>query len=189
MAAATWSLWTVGHSDRSPEELRRLLVAQGLECVADVRRYPASRRHPHFGKERLAAWLAEEGIGYVHLEGLGGHREPRPDSPHTALEGAFRGYADHMGTEEFRAAFERLRDGSHERPTTVMCAERDWRQCHRGLLADRLVLEGATVLHVVDEGAPVLHARHPALRIHGSRSAYCSDVQLGFADWLDAPRS
>ena len=56
MAALT--LFTIGHSTRTLEELVELLRCAGVTLVVDVRRFPGSRRHPQFGRERLAAGLA-----------------------------------------------------------------------------------------------------------------------------------
>ena len=86
-----------------------------MKALVDVRRYPVSRRHPQFGRERLAAALHEAGIAYVHELDLGGHRDPHPDSPNTGLpEGAFRGYADHMATPAFAAALARVESRARE---------------------------------------------------------------------------
>ena len=90
-------VFTLGHSTRSIDELIGLIGEHGIAELVDVRRYPASRRHPQFGRERLERSLGEASVDYVHEGDLGGHREPRADSPNTAWrEEAFRGYADHM---------------------------------------------------------------------------------------------
>ena len=71
-----------------------LLTEHGVKVLADVRRFPGSRRFPHFRRDALAAALAEVGITYRHLPGLGGHRRARPDSPHSYWTNAgFRAYA------------------------------------------------------------------------------------------------
>ena len=97
-------IWSVGHGARPIEELVATLADAGIQTVADVRSAPGSRRHPQFGAKALAQSLGDVGIAYVHLPGLGGRREPRDDSPHRAIRvAAFRGYADHMASDEFRA--------------------------------------------------------------------------------------
>lgn len=99
-------VFTLGHSTRGLEDFLALLAEHGVEVLADVRRYPGSRRFPHFRRETLAAALAAAGIAYHHLPGLGGHRKPRTDSPHTHWTSAgFRAYADHTETAEFQEAF------------------------------------------------------------------------------------
>lgn len=144
-------IYTIGHSTLTFEAFAALLAGAGVERLADVRRYPGSRRLPQFGSAELAAALANVGIGYLHLEALGGRRRPLPGSPNGAWRSdQFRGYADHMGTAEFRAGMERLLED--RRTTTVMCAESvPWR-CHRNLLSDDLVRRGLEVLHIMSDG-------------------------------------
>src|SRR5688500_10010098 len=98
-------VYTIGHSTRSLDELIALLREHGIERLADSRRYPGSRRYPHFSREALEGSLPEHGIDYVHVPELGGRRKPAAGSPNTALRNEqFRAYADHMATGEFRAA-------------------------------------------------------------------------------------
>ena len=86
-----------------------MLRAQGVEALADVRRFPGSRRMPWFNEGSLAALLAEAGIEYVHLPELGGRRRPLPGSPNGGWRvGQFQGYADHMTSAAFAAGLERL---------------------------------------------------------------------------------
>ncbi len=121
------TIWTVGHSTRTAAELIDLLAAHGIEVVADVRRFPGSRRHPQFGRERLAVALRAAGIDYRHLGDLGGRRPVRPDSPNTAWrEPGFRGYADHMETPAWRAAIAALQELARGRRTAILCAEAVW---------------------------------------------------------------
>src|SRR5687768_10684215 len=110
MAKRKQTIWTIGHSTRPIEDFLRLLAAGEIELLADVRRFPASRRHPQFNQEALTESLAAEEIEYVHLPGLGGRRSKRlPDSPNNAWRvAAFNAYADHLQSEEFQADFHRL---------------------------------------------------------------------------------
>ena len=79
------TIWTIGHSTRPIEELLKLLAAGNIKLLADVRRYPGSRRHPQFNQDALAASLADVEIEYRHFVDLGGRRSQRlPDSPNTA---------------------------------------------------------------------------------------------------------
>jgi uncharacterized protein (DUF488 family) len=157
---------TIGHSTRTLDEFLGLLRAHRVSEIVDVRRYPASRRYPHFSRERLAAELEARGIGYHHEPDLGGRRQPRPDSRHTAWRAAaFRGYADHMESPEFQAALGRLIDGSAARIVAIMCAEAvPWR-CHRQLIADALVARGMEVAHVLGAARPAEHALSPHARV------------------------
>jgi uncharacterized protein (DUF488 family) len=155
-------IYTVGHSTRPQEELIAILKEAGVERLIDVRRFPGSRRHPHFGKEALRAGLAGNAIAYRHEPDLGGRRDPRPDSPNTAWRvAAFRGFADHMASPAFRSALERLVAGSRM-PTVVMCAEALPWKCHRQLIADALVARGVEVVHLLAPGQRQVHVLNPA---------------------------
>lgn len=151
-------VFTIGHSTRSIEELLALLAEHGIRVLVDVRRYPASRRHPQFSRDALAASLAAAGIEYVHEPDLGGRRAARPDSPHTAWRvEAFRGYADHMETPAFNAALEQLIRRAAGTPTAILCAEAvPWR-CHRRLISDALIARGVEVLHILSPGRAEPH--------------------------------
>jgi uncharacterized protein (DUF488 family) len=147
-------IYTIGHSVHTAEAFVRLLTAHGIRQLADIRTVPASRRHPHFNKAALDAYLAQHGITYRHFAALGGLRKPRPDSVNTGWrhEG-FRGYADYMQTRDFREGVCLLEDFSRVAPTTVMCAEAVWWQCHRRLLADALSVRGVSVRHILSLAA------------------------------------
>jgi uncharacterized protein (DUF488 family) len=142
-------VWTIGHSNIALETFLERLRAHEIALIADVRRFPASRRHPHFSEAALAAALEDCHIGYLHLPELGGRRSPRPDSRNTAWRNdAFRGYADYMEAPAFHAGVDRLLVVAAGRRTAVMCAEALWWQCHRGLIADYLKADGHEVLHI-----------------------------------------
>jgi uncharacterized protein (DUF488 family) len=144
-------LYTIGHSTRPFEGFLMLLQREGIEHLVDVRRFPASRRHPHFDGAALAAALRDAGIDYEHAPSLGGRRAARRDSRNLGWSNAsFRGYADHTATEEFQDALARVLDVARDRPTTVMCAEAvPWR-CHRTLIADAAIARGWMVMHILD---------------------------------------
>ena len=158
-------LQTLGHSTRSLDELIALLEEFEVGLLVDVRRFPGSRRYPHFSRDVLANRMPTVGIEYLHEPDLGGRRAPRPDSPNTAWRvAAFRCYADHMATEEFAAALQRVIDAQSRRPA-VMCAEAvPWR-CHRQLIADALVARGLEVQHILGPGQTMPHALHPQARV------------------------
>jgi uncharacterized protein (DUF488 family) len=144
-------IWTIGHSTLPAEDFIALLGTHGIELLADVRRFPSSRRHPQFNREPLTASLEAAGIEYLHFSELGGRREPRPDSVNTGWrEAGFRGYADYMQTAEFQAGIARLFEASSPRRCVIMCAEKAWQNCHRGLIADLLKASGLAVVHIAD---------------------------------------
>src|SRR5690606_29318613 len=165
-AAPPATVFTVGHSTRTVEELIALLRERGVTVLVDVRRFPGSRRHPQFGRDALAGALAAHGIGYTHSPGLGGRRPVRPDSPNTAWRNrGFRGYADHMQTREFAAALAELKDLAARETAAILCAEAvPWR-CHRRLIADALVVEGIRVLHILGPGRVEAHVLDPHARV------------------------
>lgn len=150
---------TVGHSNHDERRFIELLHRGGVEAIADVRAQPHSRRNPHFNAGALAASLEAAGISYTGFgERLGGRREPVEGSPNDAWEdAAFRGYADHMKSRDFAAGLEGLEKLARSRHTAVMCAEGDWRLCHRRLIADALTLRGWRVVHVAPDGTTSGH--------------------------------
>ena len=160
------TLYTVGHSNRDGAAFVSILLAHGVGTLVDVRRFPRSKRHPQFSEGPLEASLRAAGILYRHEPDLGGWREPRADSLNTAWpKDALRGYADHMSTDAFRSALDRLLERAAAETTAVMCAEADPRQCHRQLLADALVAAGAEVVHIRGLVEVEAHALHPAARV------------------------
>jgi len=177
LGAGATPIFTIGHSTRSIEALIAMLRENGVARLADIRRYPGSRKHPQFSKESLTASLSTEGIAYEHFVDLGGRRRPRPDSPNTVWRNdQFRGYADHMATPEFRRAVELLLAVSPV--TAVLCAEAvPWR-CHRNLLADELTRRGVDVIHILDAGVTRPHTMNPAARIEGEALIYPANDQL-----------
>jgi uncharacterized protein (DUF488 family) len=155
-------IYTVGHSTLSLNDFLALLRAHGIERLVDVRRFPGSRRHPHFGAGPLARALAEARIKYQHEPELGGRRTPAAASPNSAWRSAgFRGYADYMATPAFAAALERLLVQAAADRTTIMCAEAvPWR-CHRQLIADALVARGYEVGHITSAARVEPHRLNP----------------------------
>jgi uncharacterized protein (DUF488 family) len=171
-------LFTIGHSNRSFEEFAAVLKAHGIEVLADIRTVPKSRHNPQFNREALAAALPREGIAYLHMPDLGGLRHPRKDSINGAWRNdSFRGYADHMQTDEFAAAVERLLSEAATRRTAIMCAESvPWR-CHRSLVADAAVARGVEVRHIMSATAANPHKLTPFARVDGDQVTYPGVLQ------------
>jgi uncharacterized protein (DUF488 family) len=176
------TLFTVGHSTRSLDELVELLREHEVDVLADVRTAPGSRRMPHFARAALAEALPRRGLEYVHLPELGGLRRPRPDSPNAAWRNdSFRGYADYMGSAGFRAGLDRLIELGRARRVAAMCAEAvPWR-CHRSLVADALLVRGAQVVHILGRGRAQRHELTPFARVEDGRITYPAAVQEPFA--------
>jgi uncharacterized protein (DUF488 family) len=145
-----------------------LLRDQGVAALADVRASPGSRRLPQFNRGLLERTLPERGLAYVHLPELGGRRRPVPGSPNTGWEvEAFRGYADHMASDEFAHGLARLEELASARPTAVMCAEALWWRCHRRLVADALTVREWEVRHIGPDGKVTLHELLPFAVVAG----------------------
>ena len=167
------SVWTVGHSNHPIERFVEILNAHGIERVIDVRRFPASRKWPHFNAASLAMSLPAAGIDYVGMPEMGGRRKAAPDSPHTAWRvEAFRGYADFMDTPEFAESLRRVIELSAEKRSALMCAESlPWR-CHRSLIADALLARGFEVLEILSEKEARPHKLPGFARLEGTRVVY-----------------
>lgn len=153
------TLLTVGHGTSTADQFKTLLNGAGVELVVDIRTAPGSRRSPHFARQSLEEWLPAAAIRYRWEPRLGGWRRPRPVSPNIGLENAgFRGYADHMGTDDFRQALDELLVEARSSLTTVMCSESLWWKCHRRILADAVELTSdLAVVHLLPDGRQEPH--------------------------------
>jgi len=171
---------TIGHSTHPVEGFVALLRGHLIELVCDVRRYPGSRRHPQFGADALGATLEGAGIAYEPLgDQLGGRRRPRPDSPHAGWRVAgFRGYADHAESPEFAAGLRLLEELAQGRRAAFMCAEGDWRRCHRRLISDVLSARGWRVLHIGRDGELEEHVLPPFAIVTAGRVSYPAQPPL-----------
>jgi uncharacterized protein (DUF488 family) len=161
------TLFTIGHSTRSLDELVAALRAHEVTRLVDIRSFPMSRRLPQFNRENLERELPKGGIEYVWMKALGGRRKKiRQDSPNIALHNdSFRNYADYMLTAEFRQAAAELVRMAEEKPTAYMCAERVYFHCHRMMVSDYLVAHGHTVLHIDGTGPARTHKLMDVARV------------------------
>lgn len=167
------TLYTIGHSTRTIDELLALLKAHRIELLVDVRTAPGSRRNPQFGQDSLRESLRAGGIEYLHMKSLGGLRRPRPDSPNAAWRNAsFRGYADYMQTIQFEQAIDELMAAASAARSVIMCAEAvPWR-CHRSLIGDALVVRGVEVIDIVGPKSARAHQLTSFARVDGTRVTY-----------------
>lgn len=179
MAGVSPLVFTAGHSNRSAAELAALLAEAGVSLVADVRRYPVSRRFPQHSRARLAESLSAAGIRYEFLgDALGGRREPTV-SAEASRNGAWRdpalrAFADALDGPEIEAGLATLAALAPAHPTALLCAERDWRDCHRQILADVLAARGWRVIHLIRPGEREQHRLHAAARLTSGRLSYPS---------------
>jgi uncharacterized protein (DUF488 family) len=172
-AEARQTIWTIGHSTHTLEAFAGILRAHHIAALADVRLMPGSRRYPHFNREALEMSLGKTGILYRHFPELGGRRKARPDSPNTAWRNeSFRGYADHMDTEEFLCGVEQLQKFADGKRLAIMCAEAVWWQCHRSLISDWLKVRGVEVLHILSENKVEPHPYTSAAQIIDGQLSY-----------------
>jgi len=171
---------TIGHSTRTIEEFVSMLQAHGVKRLVDVRSIPKSRRVPQFNSDALAAALLKNGIEYMHMKSLGGLRHAKKDSATLGWRNAsFRGYADYMATEEFRASILRLLELAREKRTAIMCAEAvPWR-CHRSLIGDALLIRGVNVEDIMTATSTRPHELTPFAKVEGLDISYPANAEQG----------
>ena len=147
--------------------------------VADIRRFPGSRRFPHFKDDALKSILADHNIEYRHFEKLGGRRNPKPDSKNDAWRvAAFRGYADYMESDDFKTAVQSLEEEAKKKHVAYMCSEAVWWSCHRALVSDYLKWQGWEVYHILATNKDQLHPYTSPARVTAGQLSYRSDGEL-----------
>jgi uncharacterized protein (DUF488 family) len=166
VSAATF--FSIGHSTRGLDAFLEILHGAQIAHLADVRAFPSSRRFPQFDGSALARSLAAVGIGYTHFRALGGRRDRQPGidpqrNGHWRSAG-FHNYADYALGADFGEAFAQLRALGNRGACAVMCAEADWRQCHRQIVCDHLLHHGHPVIHLLDARRREPATLNPAAR-------------------------
>jgi uncharacterized protein (DUF488 family) len=171
------TLYTIGHSTRTLDELLSALKAHDIQTLVDIRAFPMSRRLPHFNREALEHSLPEKGIRYLWMQALGGYRRStRTESPHTALRNAsFRNYADYALTPEFKRAITGVVALANASRTAYMCTERVYFRCHRMIVSDWLVAHGHEVFHLDAEGPARAHKLFAEARLIDGQVIYRGD--------------
>lgn len=166
---------TIGHSTHPLDEFVRMLDANGIRLLIDVRTVPGSRHNPQFGEKALAESMPEAGIEYAQVKSLGGLRHAPAGAP--TVNGAwrnasFRNYADYMQTPEFVAGIEELIALAKRKPVAIMCAEAvPWR-CHRSLIGDALLARGIRVLDIMSPTSTKPHELTSFAQVDGTRVWY-----------------
>jgi uncharacterized protein (DUF488 family) len=168
-------LLTIGHGTRSAGELVETLRQGGAQTLVDVRRFPGSRRNPQFNQAALERTLPDAGIAYRHAVELGGRRsgEPGEDRLRCIRVAAFRSYAARMASPGWQEA---LAAALAEPAPSFMCAETDWRRCHRRLIADFLTARGHEVIHLIRPGEQEPHVLSPEGEIRGGTLYLCGEL-------------
>jgi uncharacterized protein (DUF488 family) len=166
---------TIGHGTRAADELVETLERAGARTLVDVRRFPGSRRNPQFNQATLRASLAAAGIEYRHAVELGGRLrgEPGEERFPCIRTAAFRSYAARMGRAEWQRA---LAAELAQADPCFMCAESDWRRCHRRLIAELLAARGHEVLHLIHPGEVQAHVRWPEAEARDGSLYLCGEL-------------
>ena len=179
-------VFTIGHSSHPLDNFLALLQQHRIEALVDIRRFPGSRKHPHFSRENVAATLPGHGIEYHWLEALGGRRHRKktdPPSPNPGLrDQSFRNYADYMLTDEFRQGVATLLAIAGNRRTVFMCAEGLYWQCHRRLVSDFLLANGVSIQHIFPNGKLKPHTLTPGVKLDDGTVTYPAPATLSDVD-------
>lgn len=171
-------IYTIGHSVHPLEEFIEMLKSFDIKVLADVRRFPGSKKYPWFSKDNLEKVLPEHDIDYIHFEELGGRRKVQSGSVNSRWRNeSFRGYADYMQTEEFAAAIKKLENIAIKKTTAYMCSEAVWWRCHRSMISDDLKVKGWNVQHIMNIGKSEEHPYTSPARIRDGKVFY-SDESL-----------
>jgi uncharacterized protein (DUF488 family) len=167
-------LFTIGHSTHSFEEFLKLLARHGIEALADIRRFPGSRKYPHFNRDYLAVELPKAGVAYHWVEALGGRRKKADGSSRNLglRNESFRNFADYMATPEFHEALEQLLELARRKRTAFMCSEGLFWRCHRRLVSDYLLARGLAVQHIMPSGEVRPHSLTEGAKIDGGELSY-----------------
>ncbi|UZW55004.1 DUF488 domain-containing protein [Sphingobium sp. JS3065] len=137
-------IFTIGYEGATQDEVIAALQAAGVTLLADVRAVPLSRR-PGFSKNILAAGLREAGIDYAGLKALGtpaAGREAARKGDRKRLEEIYEGQ---LALPEAMVQAAQLIEMAQERPTALLCFERDAAACHRSLLLDAVMPDAERV--------------------------------------------
>jgi uncharacterized protein (DUF488 family) len=176
----TRQLYTIGHSNQLMDQFLALLALHQIEALADVRRFPGSRKFPQFNQASLSEALQGAGIEYHWFEALGGRRQKRQtESPNLGLENeSFRNYADYMMTQEFQQGIDKLLEIADRQRTTIMCAEAVFWRCHRRLVSDFLLIQGVAVQHIMPTGELRPHELTAGAVMEGGKVTYPKEKSL-----------
>ena len=163
MQGALKMLYTIGHSNHSALRFIDLLRGAAIDCLADVRSVPFSRRNPQFSQKLLATMLKDAGIEYWFLgDALGA----RPKDP-ACYENGKASYARIAATPAFQDAITALIAAAETKRLALMCAEKEPLDCHRTILVARaLAQRGRDLSHILAGGGIEPHGETENRLLH-----------------------
>lgn len=152
------TIWTVGHSTRSPGEFIAVLKSFDLQQLVDIRQDPGDPSYPEFGYENLVNMLATGSIRYTHLKGFGDlNREPETWSVTARNNMHFGGFQPRTDYSSVKTAISELELLASDQRTVLMCTEALWWQCRRSAVADVLKIHGWKVIHIMGKRKALAH--------------------------------
>ncbi len=168
-------IFSIGHSNRTLQQLVEELLAYDVEAVVDVRSVPSSHANPHFNMAVLNDALPSSNIEYMWMgKELGGFRQRSlEESPNTGWKvQGFRNYADYALSDQFSEALFKLEMLAKERQTAYMCAELLYTRCHRRIISDYLAVRGWEVVHIIDLSRSTVHHITPFAKVRLTKVIY-----------------
>ncbi len=152
------TVFTIGYEGTDIARFLATLKAVGIECLADVRAVPHSRKKG-FSKKSLSELLEANGIEYRHFLPLG---DPKPgrDAARAGDYETFRAvYTDHLAQDDSQASLEDLIEVVKNKKTCLLCFERDPKTCHRSIIAQSIVARGHDSFELYGDD-PTRYERH-----------------------------
>ncbi len=147
-------VFTIGHSNHTPEKFLELLTRHNINALADVRSSPYSRYLPHFNKQALQSYLPQSEIRYVFL---GAELGARPKDVNCYVDGKAV-YEKIAELDTFHQGLERILKGAKNHRIALLCAEKDPITCHRAILVcQHLVPFNLEIAHIHSDGELEYH--------------------------------
>ena len=142
------TIYTLGYEGATLADFIRTLEDTGISLLLDIRELPQSRR-PGFSKRVLSEALADAGIAYRHLRQLGDPKLGRDAARRGAMEEFRLIFNAHLDLEACQKALQEVAQEADAETVVLMCYERAPQDCHRSLVAQRLVkLQSLQVVHL-----------------------------------------
>lgn len=162
------AIYTIGHSVHPVDAFVEMLTSFRITQLADIRSVPRSGRHPQFNRDALQRSLTEAGIQYIHIPALGGRRQVASRESSAKHVSGLQGYAAHMQSDEFKGGIEQLLEMATRVNMAYMCAEANWRNCHRSMVSDYLKQSGWQVIHITGKDRSELHPEPRPKMVQGT---------------------